>query len=489
MRFDDRLATVLAQPAADPSALAAKWRQLVDLLAQRDGQDSGVEVEQALLFLNENRDEISLALLRRIAASLPTAVNPQIEPLVAACAPPDPPRAPAPQPVTNPAVQGGKSQIRDLVARIDALRKAREAGPSETTVHSESFRWETGTDGIVLWAEGAPRGAIIGQTIASPSAGQFGVDGQAAGAFQRRAPFRDARMTIAGGGPAAGEWRLSGVPFFDSRLGHFLGYRGGARRPRMDEVAPGRREVAASDGLFGTELQPDSLRQLIHELRTPLNAILGFAEMIDGQILGPAAAAYRLRASRIREQAGHLMSAVDDLDTAARIETSRFPVEESAVDVVALLQRLREGYGQVAHQRHVSLDMQFDPGLPLARVEPDAAERMFARMLAATIGLAEEGESLSARISLEKAPEPAMLCLSIARPRSIAGLREAQLLDPGFTPQGDWPEAPALGLGFALRLVRNLAETVGGSLVIEDDHFLLRLPQAGASGPASARRA
>ena len=49
----------------------------------------------------------------------------------------------------------------------------------------------------------------------------------------------------------------------------------------------------------GTDLPADSLRQLIHELRTPLNAIVGFAELIDGQYMGPAAANYRVRAADI----------------------------------------------------------------------------------------------------------------------------------------------------------------------------------------------
>ena len=69
-----------------------------------------------------------------------------------------------------------------------------------------------------------------------------------------------------------------------------------------------------------------------------------------------------------------------------------------------------------------------------------------------------------------------MLCLSIDRPRAIAGLDERALLDPGYSPDGDWPGAPALGLGFALRLVRNLAEAVGGALLIGDTRFFLYLP-------------
>ena len=72
-----------------------------------------------------------------------------------------------------------------------------------------------------------------------------------------------------------------------------------------------------------------------------------------------------------------------------------------------------------------------------------------------------------------------MLCLAIDRPQAIAGLDEVALLDPGYSPEGDWPGAPALGLGFALRLVRNLAEAVGGALVIGETRFSLYLPPLG----------
>ena len=72
-----------------------------------------------------------------------------------------------------------------------------------------------------------------------------------------------------------------------------------------------------------------------------------------------------------------------------------------------------------------------------------------------------------------------LLCLAVDRPRAIAGLGEEALLDPGYSPDGDWPGAPALGLGFALRLVRNLAEAVGGSLAIEQARFALFLPAEG----------
>jgi hypothetical protein len=533
LRFDDTIATVLAQPEPNGSALAAKWRQLVDLLAQ-PGRESDA-ADDAVAWLAAHRAEVPVALRRDAGASLAgRRVTPaiaaffadDISPVAGAALAsvrlsPEDWRALLPSlgptargilrhrrdlpaeavealgafgttdftlsgsvsaPAVSPAAERSETQIRELVQRIENFRRQRDSSapppPVAPGVPVEAFQWETGPDGTILWVEGAPRGPLIGESIASiAERGQFGVDGQAAGAFEKRAPFRDARFSVPGTGAASGDWRISGVPFFDPGQGSFLGYRGSARRPRVDEVAPpGPARAPQGAGLFGTDLPPDSLRQLIHELRTPLNAIIGFAEMIDGQYMGPAAAPYRTRAAEIIEQARGLLSAVDDLDTAARMETSRLELSESATDAVALLCRLHDAYERVAAQRGSRIAVEIARDLPQAQVELSAAERMFARMLAATIGLAGEGETIGASMTLEQEGGKKMLCLSIDRPRAIEGLDEGALLDPGYSPDGDWPGAPSLGLGFALRLVRNLAEAVGGGLRIGGTRFFLYLP-------------
>ncbi|HYN46052.1 MAG TPA: histidine kinase dimerization/phospho-acceptor domain-containing protein, partial [Allosphingosinicella sp.] len=402
MRFDDMIATVLAQPSDRPDRLTAIWRQLVDLLAQRrPGNDQG-DVERAYALLRATRGSVDPAVRQQAARALAGRdVDPELlafftedsasvaAPLIAA-ARLDPEAWIALLPRLGPAARAllrhrddldpqvrhalaafgssdfvlegaiaaageiveSESQIRELVARIEAYRKQRDgAHPAPERVRAadlapvEGFRWETGTDGILVWIEGAPRGPLVGQSIAwIAGPGQYGVDGQAAGGFEKRAPFRDARFSAAGDGPASGDWRISGIPFFDPVSGGFLGYRGTARRPRPDEIARAAAEAPHPSGVFGTHFPADSLRQLIHELRTPLNAIIGFAEMIEGQYMGPAAAPYRGRAAAIVEQARGLLGAVDDLDTAARIESKRLELDESAVDAVALLCRLHLSY-------------------------------------------------------------------------------------------------------------------------------------------------
>ena len=141
----------------------------------------------------------------------------------------------------------GVTQIRELVDRIAAYRQrvplpapapARPA--AEDVGEAEGFTFETMPDGTIDWVEGAAREAIVGMSIADTAGfGVAGVDGQAAGAWRRRAPFRNARLLVAGVGRAGGDWLISGTPLFNPHDGRYCGYRGTARRPRVDERVGG----------------------------------------------------------------------------------------------------------------------------------------------------------------------------------------------------------------------------------------------------------
>lgn len=602
MRFDDMLATLLAQPAPTPEARAILWRQVVDVLAQgrghlvddplvdapravdaynflravrpeisaelrlaagrglagrrvppelvllfaedlphiaapmlgnvilttqqwiallprlnpsarnllRNRRDLGREVEQALEgfgtsdFLIPGPAETARSALAPLAAPIDDLVAnahafqappPPAETTVAetATAPsepsPEPPVAavaPAPEsPVLVGSGSSSENQIRDLLSRIETFRtrypqampqEGIGGDPAERVTPIESFRFETGVDGVICWVQGAPRGPLIGETIAvAARQTDHGVDAHAAGAYRSRTPFRDARLTIAGEGPASGEWRISAVPFFDQKDGRFSGYRGTARRPRADESA------AAMTGGARVRSEParnDTLRQLAHELRTPLNAIIGFSEMIDGQMRGPASASYRGRAQEILEQSKKLLSAVEDLDMVAAARAAEPSTAPAPVDAASILTRLHANFEAVAAERASGLAFRIDSTLPPVAVDGPTVERMLSRLLAATIAMTEEGERIS--VDLQRDPRRSShMLLTIMRPRALIGRDEKMLLDPGYNPDGKWPDAPVLGLGFALRLVRNLAIASGGMLEIDATRFHLSLPLRG----------
>jgi signal transduction histidine kinase len=509
VRFDDRLLTVLKQPAGDRRDAAVRWRQLVDLVARAGPASASVVVDRALETIRTEApnidEELRAAAARAVAArplpsglleyfvsdglsvSAPILAAATLEPaqwqsllkvadeetrhFVAALHPEVPLPAQfagerfAEAPVAPVATPSPTPSLHDVVARIERRRRARLAQRAGTPaqVPSEApslFRWECGPSGDIAWVEGAPRGALIGRSIARVQEDEDRIDKEVVRAFSMRAPFRDAGMTVSGEGLVAGEWKISGLPAFDPTDGRFAGYRGVALRGTAPVEAPETSPEMLAD--------PDSLRELVHEIKTPLTAIIGFAEIIEGQYLGPADYRYRKRASDIVAQARLLLSAIDDLDFAAKVHSLAAGSGERRVDLARLLDRAGETVREEAALHGVEVDVSKTIGPVPAAVEPEIVERLLVRFGSAIVERAEAGERI--RISLEQSSEQCRL--SISRPAAIRSLSDAQLFDA--------PDDPQEGLlaGFSLRLVRGLARIAGGDLVTSRVGLTLTFPRA-----------
>ena len=519
MQFDDRLATVLDQSVDDPRARAVQWRQLVDLIARGAPAPGSPLVMLAMQRIAEGRDflpeELRAAAARAVAGlHLPVglimifaadtlAVS---APIIAAArlnaaewdkvldgtaqetrafaetvhpelrkAPKkrasEPERPPEPPVSKTPAEDVPK--ISEMVARIERMRRMRAPAtesreqPSEATmsrVSAESpalFRWECGPSGEIAWVEGAPRGALIGRSIALAGNGEGeGVDRAVERAFALRSPFRDAGFSLPGEGILSGRWRISGVPAFEPADGRFAGYRGVARREEAMPPPAGAPPALPSH-------DHDSLRELVHEIKTPLNAIIGFAEIIDGQYLGPAHRSYRERAAEIVSQARILLGAIDDLDFAARLQSSRSSPGEGT-DFAEMLPRLTEEFAAYAAARGAQVFARLEGSIPRCALELELAERLIRRFVESVLAVAEPSEALALGIGSESG----MCAFSVTRPHAIEDAAEEQLFDPAFALAPD----DKLGIGFALRLVRGLARIAGGNLRVDRERLVLLLP-------------
>ena len=325
------------------------------------------------------------------------------------------------------------------------------------------FRWECGPSGEIAWVDGAPRGALIGRTIARVQEDDGDrVDEEVVRAFGMRAPFRDRELTVAGSGVLAGHWKISGIPAFEPTDGRFAGYRGVALR---ETPAP-----AVGEGPSDILTDPDSLRELVHEIKTPLTAIIGFAEIIEGQYLGPADHLYRLRAAEIVAQARLLLRGIDDLDFAAKIHSSADAADRRA-DLGPLLEQAVASLRERASAKEVQIEIVGSEHL-IAAIEPELAERLLVRLAGAVVERAERGERL--RLTAEQAG--AFCRVSISRPAALRNIPEAQLFEAGPAFAGE-PGGRALSIGFALRLVRGLARIAGGDLVLPAAEFTLLFPR------------
>jgi hypothetical protein len=535
VRFDDRLLTVLNQPAGDRHDVAVRWRQLVDLVARAGSNAASITVGQALESIRadaQSVDESLRAAAARAVAALPLplalleyfasdtlavsapvlaaatldpsqwrailrvvddetrqfieTLHPEMrpeQPPAATEAPADAIEAPVDvadaqvniadrlaevadtileRPVEEPEPTTSAPSLREVVERIERRRRSRAA--MRRAVGSASaaerapvlFRWECGPGGEIAWVEGAPRGPLIGRSIARVQDGEGDrVDPDVVRAFMLRAPFREGALAVAGEGLISGEWRISGVPAFDPADGRFRGYRGVALRREDDGPAVGQRSELLSD--------PDSLRELVHEIKTPLNAIIGFAEIIEGQYLGPADRSYRERAQEIVREARLLLTAIDDLDFAAKVHSATGG-EHRLVNLGELVERVAPALRELGGSRGVDLEASPTSGDTTAATEPELADRLIFRMCSAVVEQARSGERL--RLGVEPAGE--RWRVSITRPARLATLSEDQLL----AGEADFEQA------FSLRLVRGLARIAGADMIAPKGSISLLFPRA-----------
>lgn len=527
MRFDDSLDTVLAADVSTAFGAQSAWRQLTDLLGRRRiASAAAIERLRAIrelvpppvraatarslafadppaslvaLFAEDSpniaapviavarlgEDEWRALIpsfsptargLLRHRRDLPAGARRALEafgpndfalprPAVEQQVAPDAPDAPAvPAPGEEAAVEPtGPFVIAELVARLDAYERGhgdlnRPPSRPSTTVPVDHFCFETDAAGMIRWVDGAPREPLVGVVLGGAGAP---TDGIVAGAFRRRAPFADARLSLPGTSTAAGDWQVSAMPGFEPASGRFTGYRGVARRPRADERAEPRGAAPAAE----------ALRALVHELRTPTNAISGFAEMIETEMLGPAPAACRQRAGAIRDNTRGLLDAIDDVDTAARIEQRALVLRPEPVAVAPLMAGVAANLEPLLRLRGSMLEIDGGPAALAVEADAAAVERLIARLLALSVGASAAGERLTA----DAMQSGDVVAVAIDRPRVLAGRDEAALLALGAS---DEEGGALLGVGFTLRLARNLAAELGGGLTIGPTRLTLRLPTA-----------
>lgn len=522
MTFDDRLATVLSLDTSHPHDRAVRWRQLVDLVSRSGPDEQRMNMTIALAAIRAGQEDVPVALraaaARAIAGrTLPPALleifaadtidvaapllaqapaqavraaaSPDVARFLDALYPP-PGRTTAVtrEPVSSPdgaplpPLHDSVPSIGEVVARIEQLRTSRaardEAGdatlvaeaaelpqpppepilptartpqvpvarsPAPTSDVPALFRWECGPGGEIDWVEGIPRGAMIGRSIARADGGE-GVDRAAERAFARRAPFRDAALAL----PEGSRWLISGVPAFARDNGRFAGYRGIARR--AEALIPPTIIVPRAP------IDPATLRELVHEIKTPLNAIIGFAEIIDGQYLGPAQSGYRQRAAEIVDQAQLLLAAIHDLDLAARLRGGGEGPDDRG-DASAVLGAVAQRMQQRASEAAVIVAVDVPDGLGTMTFEATLADRLAERFAEAVLAAATSGETLL----LSARREDGHIALRLTRPRALEG----QETDALFANEA---------VGLSLRLAAGLAQLVGCRIEVEPRDLLLKMP-------------
>jgi signal transduction histidine kinase len=234
----------------------------------------------------------------------------------------------------------------------------------------------------------------------------------------------------------------------------------------IDELKRQERELIAAreKAELANKSKTEFLANMSHELRTPLNAVIGFAEVIEGQLLGEIGnPKYRAYANDIRESGQHLLSLINDILDHAKIEAGRRELHEEWLRLADLIHGTVRLVRERAHDRGIVLDVQPADGLPRVFADQRGIKQILLNLLTNAIKFTPE----NGRVAVRAEVDADGLWLEVAD--TGIGIAEADI-EKAMAPFGqadNWLTREHEGTGLGLALCKQLAELHGGTLTLD----------------------
>ncbi|NNC58486.1 MAG: sensor histidine kinase, partial [Erythrobacter sp.] len=375
-----------------------------------------------------------------------------------------------PRPVSEPGA------IAALVERIEAFKRSRNeirdadtadngSAPPLPFVELQDAQRPEGEDGLIFTTDGegridwtedrvAPMLRYLKLSDCLERAEQLGM--------LQHLPLSTVPVTLEGAPQISGDWYCDAAPRFDPIGGRFVGYTGRLRRAAQDDDAEG-------------DPASDRIRQLLHELRTPVNAIQGFAEVIQQQLFGPVPHEYRALAAGIAGDSARMLAGFDELDRLAKLESGLRELHGGEADMSAVVTGQLGQLAAILKSRDAGFAVKLADGCKIALAQAEA-ETLSWRILAALAGAIAPSETVHVKLAKKMAEGYATMRLECELPTSLARREDIFAAESQKAGSGGMLTPGSFGSGFALRLARAEARSVGGEMERIDDKLVLSLP-------------
>jgi PAS domain S-box-containing protein len=252
-------------------------------------------------------------------------------------------------------------------------------------------------------------------------------------------------------------------------------------RKRTEAALEAARDAAEA----ANHLKDQFLASLSHELRTPLNAILGYARLLQTDIISPDK--WRQAIAVIERNAVAQNQLVEDLLDMSRITTGTVHLDPAPIPVAPVIRQALDAVGPAAEAKRIEIALDLDPFAGSVTADAARLQQVFWNLLNNAVKFTRLGGRVGVRLA------------------RTAGVVEIAITDTGigippeFLPHVFTPfrQADARfgrqygGLGLGLAICRQLVELQGGTIEAtspgqgEGATFTVRLP-ACATAPVEA---
>ena len=230
------------------------------------------------------------------------------------------------------------------------------------------------------------------------------------------------------------------------------------------EAARKEAEGAASNAMAASRAKTEFLANMSHELHTPLSSIIGFAEMMDQEVLGAVPASYKEYAKNIVESGRQLLGIVSDVLDMSQIENGKYQLVESEIDLGETLTGIFRLVQGRAAQAGLYLQARLPKDLPRLKADAKAFKQIVVNLLSNAIKFTNAG----GRIFVLPALTPEGV-LTIRVVDTGTGIKESDLarIQQPFERAGEAMTRAQSGAGLGLSLVKALIGLHGGTLQLQ----------------------
>ena len=270
------------------------------------------------------------------------------------------------------------------------------------------------------------------------------------------------------------------------------------------EIDMARRAVEekAEQLALTSKYKSEFLANMSHELRTPLNSILILSKLLSDNPQGNLNEKQTEFARTIHGAGADLLSLINDILDLSKIESGTVSIELGDMPMSGLKQHMERTFRQLAADKNLQFNVEFDTGLPLAiRTDEKRLQQVVLNLLSNAFKFtAQGGVTLSVKSAArgwstnhpvlrgaEQAIEIAVTDTGIGIPED-----KQKLIFEAFQQADGTTSRKYGGTGLGLSISREIARLLGGELQVrsktgEGSTFTLFVPlQASAAMPAPA---
>ncbi|MEO0376111.1 MAG: ATP-binding protein [Cyanobacteria bacterium P01_A01_bin.17] len=212
-----------------------------------------------------------------------------------------------------------------------------------------------------------------------------------------------------------------------------------------------------------SQLKSQFLATMSHEIRTPMNAIMGFSQILMQGNKGKLTDSQHSMAQRIFDNSSNLLGLLNKLLDFSKLESGRFEVVSTPVNVAKLVLATTEELRSLAEQKHLQLITKIQLEDKKIETDADRLRQILVNLVSNAIKFTESGHI---EVQLSKETEDRVAIAIQDTGIGIASQHRDHIFE-AFCQVDQTTTRQQAGTGLGLAITRSLVELLQGEIQVE----------------------